>query len=97
MTFKTVAARIVTRMKEEGRGGVCSEGQAHRDAPGCEHAGKPMPPMREKQELHLVLLLGCPVDPRLGCEPESVCITHSPKIHAPASSRSERQPQPRRV
>ena len=51
--------------------------------PGCEHTGQPLPPMREKQELHLVLLLGCPVDPRLGFEPESVCITHSPKIHAP--------------
>ena len=59
------------------------------DAPGCEHAGKPLRPMREKQELHLVLLLGCPVDPRLGFEPESVCITHSPKIHAPTLKSKE--------
>ena len=51
--------------------------------PGCEHQGKPLPPMREKQELHLVLLLGCPVESRLDVESESVCITHCPKIHAP--------------
>lgn len=53
------------------------------DAPGCEHAGQPLRPMREKQELHLVLLLGCPVESRLDLESESVCITHGPKIHAP--------------
>ena len=34
--------------------------------PGCEHAGKPLLPMREKLELQLAVLLGCPVDPRLG-------------------------------
>ena len=34
--------------------------------PGCEHQGKPLPPMREKLHSPLVLLLGCPVDSRLG-------------------------------
>jgi hypothetical protein len=34
--------------------------------PGCEHQGQPLPPMREKSHSPLVLLLGCPVDPRLG-------------------------------
>ena len=56
------------------------------DAPGCEHQGKPSPPMREAGTSELEVLLGCPVDPRLGwqeCQPESVCITHNPKIHAP--------------
>jgi hypothetical protein len=57
------------------------------DAPGCEHLGRPMRPMREKLASPLVLLLGCPVESRLGFEPESVCITHSPKIHAPTSKR----------
>ena len=33
-----------------------------------------------------VLLLGRPVDSRLGCEPESVCITPCPKIHAPTTN-----------
>jgi hypothetical protein len=51
--------------------------------PGCEHQGKPLPPMSEKSYSQLVLLLGCPVESRLGFEPESVCITHGPKIHAP--------------
>jgi len=30
-----------------------------------------------------VVLLGCPVDSRLGYEPESVCATLCPKIHTP--------------
>jgi len=34
-------------------------------------------------------LLGCPVDFRLGLEPVSVCITSSPKIHAPAIHQGE--------
>jgi transposase len=57
--------------------------------PGCEHQGKPLPPMREKLHSPLELLLGCPVDSRLGFEPESVCITHCPKIHAPTSNQGE--------
>jgi len=68
--------------------------------PGCEHAGKPLRPMREATTSSRVVTwlpggissglrarigvyLGCPVESRLGCEPESVCITHGPKIHAP--------------
>jgi transposase len=57
--------------------------------PGCEHQGKPLLPMREKSLSPLVLLLGCPVDSRLGFEPESVCITHCPKIHAPTYNQGE--------
>jgi hypothetical protein len=34
--------------------------------PGCEHQGKPLRPMSEKWHSPLVLLLGCPVDLRLG-------------------------------
>ncbi len=34
--------------------------------PGCEHQGKPLPPMREKWRSPLEVLLGCPVDSRLG-------------------------------
>jgi transposase len=45
--------------------------------------------MSEKQHSQLVLLLGRPVDSRLGFEPESVCSTHSPKIHAPTSNQGE--------
>jgi hypothetical protein len=59
--------------------------------PGCEHAGQPLRPMREAETSTRVVpfdklrtSLGCPVESRLGFEPESVCITHSPKIHAPA-------------
>jgi len=62
--------------------------------PGCEHAGKPLPPMSEGAIStrgvpfdKLRTRLGCPVDPRLGWrrapKPESVYITHCPKIHAP--------------
>lgn len=51
--------------------------------PGREHQGRPLPPMSEKLHSSLVLLLGCPVESRLSFELESVCITHSPKIHAP--------------
>ena len=54
------------------------------DAPGCEHQGKPLPPMREK--LHL-LNSWCYLVARWilvwDKEPESVCITRNPKIHAP--------------
>ena len=54
------------------------------DAPGCEHQGKPSPPMREKLEL---LNSWCYLVARWILvwvrEPESVCITHNPKIHAP--------------
>jgi hypothetical protein len=32
----------------KGRGGVSLERQTHRGAPGCEHQGRPLPPMREK-------------------------------------------------
>jgi len=44
------------------------------DAPGCEHQGKPLLPMREKLELQLEVLLGCPVDPRLDGKLRSVPI-----------------------
>ena len=44
-------------------------------------------------KLQLEVLLGCPVDPRLGWQklpkPESVCITHNPKIHAPTHKPQE--------
>src|SRR5688572_4403583 len=56
---------------------------------GCEHQGKPLPPMREKLHSPLVLLLGCPLDSRLDPESETVCITHCPKIHAPPSNQRE--------
>ena len=36
-----------------------------------------------------VVLLGCPVDSRLGYEPESVCATLCPKIHAPTTTTKE--------
>ena len=61
--------------------------------PGCEHQGKPLRPMSEELHSPLELLLGCPVDSRLDwqtakrAKSESVCITHSPKIHAPTSKR----------
>ena len=54
------------------------------DAPGCEHPGKPSPPMREKLNL---LNSWCYLVARWilvwDKDPESVCITHCPKIHAP--------------
>jgi hypothetical protein len=36
-----------------------------------------------------VVLLGCPVDTRLGFEPESVCATPCPQIHAPTTKPKE--------
>jgi hypothetical protein len=51
-------------------------------SPGCEHQGKPLAPMREKSRSPLVLLLGCPVDPRLG-ERTRIGVYHSrPENHA---------------
>ena len=54
------------------------------DAPGCEHQGKPLQAMREKLKL---LNSRCYLVARWilvwDKEPESVCITRNPKIHAP--------------
>ena len=54
------------------------------DAPGCEHQGKPSAPMREKLSL---LNLRCYLVARWilvwDKDPESVAITHNPKLHAP--------------
>ena len=78
------------------------------DAPGCEHQpvlpvvaarprdgqsrGQTAAAHERRMQLQLVLLLGCPVDPRLGWQrtpnPESVCITHNP-THALAGSARE--------
>ena len=54
------------------------------DAPGCEHQGKPLQAMREKLNLlnsccYLVARWILVWDK----EPESVCTTHNPQIHAP--------------
>jgi hypothetical protein len=54
------------------------------DAPGCEHQGKPLQAMREKETLlnsrcYLVARWNLVWDK----DPESVCITRCPKIHAP--------------
>ena len=58
--------------------------------PGCEHAGKPTPPMREKLELlhsccYLVARWILVWDGKLRSvpKPESVCTTHNPQNHAP--------------
>ena len=60
------------------------------DAPGCEHQGKPSPPMREKLNL---LSSCCYLVARWilvwDREPESVCITHNPKTHAPTHRTKE--------
>jgi len=60
------------------------------DAPGCEHQGKPSPPMREKLSLlnsrcYLVARWILVWDGKLRSVPKpvSVCITRNPKIHAP--------------
>lgn len=57
---------------------------------GQEHQGRPAPPMRETLPSPLVLLLGRPVESRLGFEPVSVCMTfarHLPWRAVPGKSR----------
>lgn len=52
--------------------------------PGCEHQGRPLRPMSEKRSSPLELLLGCPVESRLG-QRTRIGVYHSqPEIHAPA-------------
>ena len=59
-------------------GGILSA-TLHRGChPGQEHPGGPTAPMREVRS-QLVLLLGRPVDSRLGYEPESVFATSAQK------------------
>ena len=54
------------------------------DAPGCEHQGKPTPPMREKlQLLHSCCYLVARWILVWDKDPVSVCTTHCPKNHAP--------------
>lgn len=60
------------------------------DAPGCEHQGRPLQAMREKWNLlnsccYLVARWILVWDK----DPESVCITRSPKIHAPTIEHKE--------
>jgi hypothetical protein len=56
--------------------------------PGCEHQGKRLLPMREKLHSPLEVLLGCPVESRLGprsrigvyhSRPENPRPNHKPK------------------
>jgi len=58
--------------------------------PGCEHQGKPLLPMREKLAL---LNSSCYLVARWilvwDLDPESVCITRNPKIHAPTTKLKE--------
>ncbi len=53
------------------------------DAPGCEHQGKPTPPMRESWNFNSCCYLVARWILVWDKDPESVCTTHNPKIHAP--------------
>ena len=59
------------------------------DAPGCEHQGKPSPPMREGHNFNSRCYLVARWILVWDKEPVSVCITHCPKIHAPTFKTKE--------
>jgi hypothetical protein len=53
------------------------------DAPGCEHTGKPLLPMSEGCNFNSCCYLVVRWILVWDKDPESVCTTHNPKIHAP--------------
>jgi hypothetical protein len=86
------SARIVTRMSWLGGGGwyPLSERQQTGDAIRGRSIWADRCRLWERAETSQpVVLLGCPVNTCLGFEPESVCITLCPKIHAPTITTKE--------